>query len=150
MGLYTCLYEVLTPSKVVKKGLNFIYNEEEYCEFFPEQRYMKDFKHLQVKVEFTQDDLEIFMRIEDLYWEDLTFTMNEKLNYEVIGLFVIRVSGLNKGANSQFYKDEMWHSDNIISRKRLEEVNELYFKDSKFKENIVDNFVEGKMFVSFQ
>ena len=150
MGLYTCLYEVLTPSKVVKKGLNFIYNEEEYCEFFLEQRYIKDFKHLQVKVEFTQNDLETFMRIEDLYWEDLTFTMNEKLNYEVVGLFVIRVSGLNKGANSQFYKDEMWNSGIVVSKKKLEEICELYFKGSKFKEEIIDNFAEDKMFVSFQ
>ena len=150
MGLYTCLYEVLTPSKVVRKGLNFIYNEEEYCEFFPEQRYIKDFKHLQVKVEFTQDDLESFMRIEDLYWEDLTFEMNDKLNYEVVGLFVSRVSGLNKGANSNFYREGMWNSDIVISKERLEEVYELYFKGSKFKEEIIDNFVEGKMFVSFQ
>jgi hypothetical protein len=150
MGLYTCLYEVLTPSKVVRKGLNFEYDGKQYCEFFPKQRYIKDFKHLQVKVEFSQDDLETFMRINDLYWEDLTFEMNDKLNYEIVGLFVIRVSGLNKGANSNFYRDEIWNSDNVIIRKRLEEVYELYFNGSKFKEEIIEKFAEGKMFVSFQ
>ena len=33
---------------------------------------------------------------------------------------------------------------------KLEEICELYFNGSKFKGEIIDNFIEGKMFVSFQ
>ena len=70
-----------------------------------------------------------------------------------------------KGANSQFYDDDMWGcSDVVLDLKTLEEHWLKYFSDPvnspyydgdteymkrHFKENIIDNFVEGQTFVCY-
>jgi len=77
-----------------------------------------------------------------------------------------------KGANNKFYEDEMWSSDYIVDKNTLLEHQEKYFSyntpeskggfgsgvefelsdedmKNRFKENIIDNFIEGETFVCY-
>lgn len=78
-----------------------------------------------------------------------------------------------KGANKQFYEDDMWNSPCVMDAKTLNEHWEKYFsfetpnspgdgfgssveysmddteRKTRFKENIIDNFVEGETFVVY-
>ena len=78
-----------------------------------------------------------------------------------------------KGANKQFYEDDMWNSPCVMDAKTLNEHWEKYFsfetpaspgdgfgssveysmddaeRKTRFKENIIDKFVEGETFVVY-
>jgi len=54
-----------------------------------------------------------------------------------------------KGANSDFYEHDIWNSDCITKLEVLEEHAKKYFDDS-FRQNIIENFVEGETFVIYQ
>lgn len=66
-----------------------------------------------------------------------------------------------KGANAQFYKDGKWDDNTIVSTKEMlledwkkyfsDPEDEYYGVDSakNFKENIIDNFIEGETFVAY-
>jgi len=66
-----------------------------------------------------------------------------------------------KGANTQFYDDGKWDNNTIVSTKEMlledwkkyfsDPEDDYYGKDaeSHFKENIIDNFKEGKTFVAY-
>lgn len=60
----------------------------------------------------------------------------------------------SKGANKQFYEDNIWDSDEIVDLKTLTSHWKKYFSDTKemknnFKQNIIDKFVEGETFVIY-
>lgn len=59
-----------------------------------------------------------------------------------------------EGANSLFYKDDMWDSECITDLNTLKNHHIKYFSSSKeksddFKRNIIDKFIEGESFVIY-
>jgi hypothetical protein len=85
----------------------------------------------------------------------------------------VEVGYQRKGANSKFYEDGMWGKECVVDSKTLNDHWEKYFSAqtpdspggwgsgveydmeddemrSHFKENIIDNFVEGETFVIYQ
>lgn len=78
------------------------------------------------------------------------FCKNEELGYQ------------RKGANAQFYKDGKWDDNTVvIDRKTVLDDWEKYFSDEDdayygenakqhFKENIIDNFVDGETIVCYR
>lgn len=93
------------------------------------------------------------------------------------GVFILakQIKSLRKGANSQFYRDGMWDGTPICLLNTLKEHHKKYFSGQKggkqarllwkntveyldmsnkelskrFKETILDNFIEGKTFVAY-
>lgn len=57
-----------------------------------------------------------------------------------------------KGANKKFYEDKIWGKECVVDLNTLNEHWKLYFSDTNpdyFKNNIIDNFVEGETFVMY-
>lgn len=82
------------------------------------------------------------------------------------------ISEQRKGANKQFYEDEIWDSPCVVDTKTLNEHWKKYFSHNtpeskggfgygvefkledeemknRFKKNIIDNFIEGETFVVY-
>lgn len=76
------------------------------------------------------------------------------LTYEQVGY-------QRKGANEQFYVDDMWSAEAVTDLKTLKEHWKKYFSDKTgyygsakshkehFKKNIIDKFIEGETFVLY-
>lgn len=95
------------------------------------------------------------------YGEDVTFSFKDKddKDFKIVNppiiektkrvLWYEEVGYQRKGANAQFYDDDMWSSDDVVELKVLKEHYDKYFLDSNFQENVIDKFVEGETFVGY-
>jgi hypothetical protein len=104
--------------------------------------------------------------------EVVTFTDIKTVPKKRNLLCVEEIGYQRKGANKKFYEDDMWESPCILDKKTLEEHGVKYFSEetpdskggwgsgvefeledeerkSRFKENIIDKFEEGKSFVIY-
>jgi len=66
----------------------------------------------------------------------------------------VEIGYQRKGANKRFYADDMWDSPCVLSKNILEEHWAKYFSGTlgekkRFKENILDKFIEGETFVCY-
>jgi hypothetical protein len=107
--------------------------------------------------------------------KDETFDIVDPPTYKVMELCIAveEVGYQRKGANSQFYEDGMWDSPCVTDLKTLKKHWKAYFskqtpesqggfgsgleyeledadRKKRFKQNIIDKFVEGETFVIYQ
>ena len=147
-----------------KRGLNC----EDYEEFRSAEGWWYEFikksptpaekENIEIKLSDILDDKEPDPNDTDL----IRFNNDElvgKIEDVEVWAYGREVGWQRKGANAQFYNDGKWDDNTIVSTKEmLLEDWKKYFSDpddsyygkdaeSHFKENIIDNFEEGKTFV---
>ena len=166
MGLDISVYKVLDPSTFdhQEDDLEFyVLSEFPELSVFKEKLFERENQYFNIEkmvedMGFKYDD--DILNMTTSYGDDVIFCFQttdgktfeiknpETFTKKDFCLGVTEVGYQRKGANKQFYEDDMWDSPCVVDKETLITHHKKYFS-TEFETNIIDKFVEGETFVIY-